>query len=113
MTRTFHPIALHLAGRACLVVGTGEALDNRARSLLDAGAQVHIVSTEARPALAGQPAVRFEHRDFKAEDLDGKWLALLVGRDAALAERVAPAAEARQVFFCAIDLPEYSSFSHM
>lgn len=116
MTRTIHPIALHLESRACLLVGTGEELEGRAQTLLAAGAQLQIVSTDPHAnllALANHPNLTTLQREFVDSDLDGKWLAVLVGGDPILSARVAQAAEARQIFFCAVDLPKFSSFSHM
>jgi siroheme synthase-like protein len=97
-------------------VGFGEELELRARSLMAMGAELLIVATEANEVVRGfaqHANVKLELREFTETDLDGKWLALLVGRDANVAARIAHAAEERRVFFCAIDLPEHSSFSHM
>lgn len=41
------------------------------------------------------------------------WLAVFTDQDRALAERIAALAEARRVFFCAVDQPEFGSFSHL
>jgi siroheme synthase-like protein len=90
------PVALKLDGRACLVVGTGEEARARAAALELAGAKV--VSIERR---------------FVPEDLDGIWLAVLTDRDAELALFIAREAEARHVFFCAVDQPEVGSYSHV
>lgn len=90
------PVALKLDGRACLVVGTGEEARARAAALESAGAKV----------------VTLERR-FVPEDLDGIWLAVLTERDAELAALIAREAEARRVFFCAVDQPEVGSYSHL
>ena len=94
MTPAF-PIALKLVAKRCLVVGKNEEARARAAALEAAGAVVTVVE------------------QFSAQDLDGAWLAVLTERDPALAERVAREAEVRRVFFCAVDQPEFGSYSHV
>jgi precorrin-2 dehydrogenase / sirohydrochlorin ferrochelatase len=89
------PVALKLEGRRCLVVGTGEEAQSRARSLADAGAVVVTVS------------------GFSPSDLDGVWLAVLADRDVALAERLDRECAARRIFFAAVDEPRFGSYSHL
>lgn len=116
MTAGVFPVALALEGRAVLVVGTGAELFGRVKALLDAGAAVTAVSADPGAdveALAGSGVVTLRRRAFTEADLDGTWLAVLADRDAATAARIAPAAEARRVFFCAVDEPTHSSFWHM
>jgi siroheme synthase-like protein len=90
------PVSLKLAGKRCLVVGTGEEAKARALSLEAAGA-----------------AVLGVERDFSPEHLEGIWLAVLTDRDGELAARMARAADERRVFFCAVDQPEFGSYSHL
>ena len=95
MKSSLFPVALQLSGLPCLVIGGGEEAAARARSLGEAGAVVRVV------------------HEFVEGDLDGIWLAVLTDMDAALAERVFRAASARRVFFCAVDQPDFCSFSHV
>ncbi len=116
MTTAVFPVALALDGRAVLVVGTGAELGGRVAALRDAGARVTVVCTApdaALEALASDGALALVRRGFTDADLDDNWLAVLTDRDAALAARIARAAEARRVFFCAVDEPAHSSFWHM
>lgn len=113
---TSYPIALHLEGKACLVVGSNEEAAERARSLSDAGAKLEIISE--RPglgltALINARSLVHHQRAFQAADLDGKWLAVLTDRDLELGRVMAAAAEARHVLFCATDQPQNNSYSHM
>jgi precorrin-2 dehydrogenase/sirohydrochlorin ferrochelatase len=89
------PAGLRLTGLPCLVIGAGADAAARARSLGEAGAVVRVVQA------------------FTDADLDGIWLAVLTDRDAALAERVFQAANTRRIFFCAVDQPEFCTFSHL
>jgi siroheme synthase-like protein len=77
------------------VIGGGEDAGTRARSLGEAGARVRVV------------------QEFVEADLDGIWLAVLTDTDAALAERAFRAANERRVFFCAVDQPDFCTFSHV
>jgi siroheme synthase-like protein len=110
-----YPISLSLAGRRCLVVGGGAEAVLRASNLLDAGAQVLVVAEETVPGLSELPAerLRFEERAYRESDLDQVWLVVQATMDAALAARISRDCEARRIFFCAIDQPEHSGYSHL
>jgi siroheme synthase-like protein len=110
------PIGAKLEGRPCLVVGTGEGAERRAEALVAAGARVRVVSerpTEVLERLAANGTVALAQRPFDDTDLDGVWLAVYSDMEVPVAERIAAAAEARRVFFCAVDLPEQSSYVHL
>jgi siroheme synthase-like protein len=116
MTEPVFPIALLLKGRACLVVGSGPEVTGRTRALLDAHARPTVVSStanEAIRALADAGSITLHERDFVDEDLNGKWLAVLVDENPALAARMASLAEVQRVFFCAVDQPQHNSYAHM
>lgn len=115
MTFSF-PVALKLDGRLCLVVGDGAEARARLEALAAAGARLHLVSqcpsrelTERARELGGLVS----EREYRASDLDGAWLAVLCEQNAELAARIGADAEARRVFFCGIDQPAYSSYSHV
>lgn len=116
MTNELLPLALHLKGKACLVVGSGAEALQRARRLARGGARVSVVSTapsaELR-ALAAEGALELRERAPRDADLDGAWFAVLTDRDEALARRLGRAAEARRVWFCSVDQPEHGSASHL
>lgn len=115
MTLSF-PVALKLEARSCLVVGNGDEASKRLEALAGAGARVSLVSPSPSPELearAQELGVELLHRDYQAADLEGIWLAVCCEPDVALASRMGADADARQVFFCAIDQPAPSSFSHV
>jgi precorrin-2 dehydrogenase / sirohydrochlorin ferrochelatase len=108
--------ALKLRGLKCLVVGEGAELTRRVRTLLDTDAKLNVLSKSPEPelqALADSGKIHLEQRDFSAADLDDVWFALLTTRDAALGRAIGDAARVRRVFFCAVDEPSVSTFSHM
>ena len=110
------PVALHLEGKACLVVGSQLEARDRARSLGDVGARVALIAENPcreLEELAAARALPLVRRAFATTDLDGVWLALLVDRDFELGARMAALCNARRILFCAIDQPQDNSFSHM
>ena len=116
MTTPVFPIALLLEGRACLVVGSSAEVTSRTRALLDARARVVVVSSAPNDEIrthARSGHVELHERDFEDTDLEGKWLAVLVDENRALAARMSAIAEAAHVFFCAVDQPEHNSYAHM
>ena len=115
MTFSF-PVALKLAGRRCLIVGDGEEAVQRLEALAAAGAELALISASPTPDLrlrAGALGAALSQREYRASDLDGVWLAVLCDRNAELAQRMGADTEARQVFFCAVDQPAPSSYSHV
>jgi siroheme synthase-like protein len=110
-----YPLNLLLDDRKCVVVGGGAEAALRAGNLLEAGARVLVVGEEATPGLdaLASPRLRVERRPFADSDLDEAWLVVQATQDIALARRVGQACEARRIFFCAVDQPETSSYSHL
>jgi siroheme synthase-like protein len=110
------PIAIKLGGRRCLVVGNGEEAERRAKAFVAAGAAVSVVSTlptAETERLADEHALLLFRRAFEESDLTGVWLAVYTDPDAGQAQRIGELASAERVFFCAIDQPAGSSYSHM
>src|SRR5271154_4099437 len=83
---TVLPVALLLTGRRCLVVGGGPAAAQKVRTLLDAGALVHVVAPRVTPELAqwvvAAPALSWSDRVFVPSDLDGVHLVVTATRRA-------------------------------
>lgn len=115
MARLF-PLALDLKDRRCLVIGGGAEALRRSLALLEAGATLEIVATapsDELRAFAQANALRLHEREPTGADLDGRWLAVFCERDPRLAAALGAEANARRVFFCAVDDPRASSFAHM
>ncbi|MFC5943982.1 uroporphyrinogen-III C-methyltransferase [Micromonospora harpali] len=96
-----YPLGLRLAGRRVVVVGGGAVATRRVPALLDAGADVLLVSPELTPALrahvdAGR--LHWEPRRFAPDDLDGAWLVQAAVADAVAAAAVSAAAAERRIF---------------
>jgi len=88
------PVALEVAGRRCVVFGSGAMARARAEALLDAGARVTVI---ARP-----------HED---GDLAGAFLAVAATGDAAETARIFAEAEREGVLLNAVDDPARCHFA--
>jgi uroporphyrin-III C-methyltransferase/precorrin-2 dehydrogenase/sirohydrochlorin ferrochelatase len=98
---SLYPLGLRLDGRRVLVVGGGTVATRRVPALLDAGADLLVVSPSLTPALralvdAGR--LRWVERRFEPSDLDGAWLVQAAIDDPAAATAVSEAAEQRRIF---------------
>jgi uroporphyrin-III C-methyltransferase/precorrin-2 dehydrogenase/sirohydrochlorin ferrochelatase len=96
-----YPLGLILAGRRVLVVGGGTVATRRVPALLDAGAQVVLISPELTPALrslADGDRLMWTQRRFEPSDVDGSWLVHVAVDDPDAAAGVSAACEARRVF---------------
>lgn len=113
---TSFPLALHLDDKPCLVVGSDLEARDRALALCEAGARVEVVSATPCPELVEFTALRsvpLAQRAFVPDDLNDKWLAVLVDRDFELGARLAALCDERRILFCAVDQPQKNSFSHL
>jgi siroheme synthase-like protein len=88
------PVSLEVAGRRCVVFGSGPIAQARAEALLDAGAAVTVI---ARPPEDG--------------DLTGAFLAVAATGDAAEAARIFAEAEREGVLLNAVDDPAHCHFA--
>jgi len=88
------PVSLEVAGRCCVVFGSGPVARARATALLDAGAAVTLI---ARP--------------YEDGDLDGVFVAVAATGDAAETARIFAEAEREGVLLNAVDDPEHCHFA--
>jgi precorrin-2 dehydrogenase/sirohydrochlorin ferrochelatase len=91
--KEYYTACLDLTGRRCLVVGGGSLAAQKARSLLDCGADLTWLD-----------------RPYEPPDLDGCFLVVAATDDPALQRRVYADAEKRAVFCNVPDVPELCSF---
>ncbi len=96
-----YPLGLRVEGRRVLVVGGGTVAQRRVPALIDAGADVLLVSPHVTPALDGLAAagrLTWEARRYEESDLDGAWLAIATTSDPAANAAIAEAAEQRRIW---------------
>jgi precorrin-2 dehydrogenase/sirohydrochlorin ferrochelatase len=104
---------LKLAGKACLVVGAGNVGEPKIGGLVDTGASIHVVATEARTQVhewADAGKIRLELRAFSANDLDGKFLAVVATASSSLNELIYREAQDRGVLCNVVDVPPLCDF---
>lgn len=110
------PLALKLEGKKCVVVGQNASAGERALNLSASGAVVELVApapSEELRELAEKHGFTLHQRPYSRADLAGAWLVVLTDPDDALAAQIASDAERLQLFFCAVDRPSSSTFSHV
>jgi len=107
------PMFVKLEGRQCLVVGAGKVGELKIAGLLETGARIRAVAPEAAAAVrewARAGKIELELRAFKADDLDGAFLAVVATSSRTLNERVYREAQARGVLCNVVDVPDLCDF---
>jgi uroporphyrin-III C-methyltransferase/precorrin-2 dehydrogenase/sirohydrochlorin ferrochelatase len=94
-------LGLRLGGRLVVVVGGGGVASRRVPALLDAGAEVRLVSPKVAASLEDLAAVgriRWEARGYQPGDCAGAWLVCACTDDPSVNAAVAAAAEAQRTW---------------
>src|SRR6266581_6402344 len=94
-------LGLRLGGRRVVVVGGGGVASRRVPALLDAGAEVLLVSPKVAASLEGLAAagrIRWEARGYRPGDCAGAWLVCACTDDPSVNAAVAAAAEAQRTW---------------
>src|ERR1041384_3991206 len=94
-------LGLRLAGRRALVVGGGHVAQRRVPALIEAGAEVTVVSPSVTPALDDLIAsgrITWHARRYEVGDCDGAWLVQACTDDRAANTAVAAEAEAKHIW---------------
>lgn len=109
----YYPVFLDLKGRPVVVVGGGEVALRKVEGLLEAGAQVTVVSPELHPELArlaAQGQVRHLRRGYRPGDLEGYVIAFVATDDPSVNSQVAAEGRQRRVWVNAVDDPANCDF---
>ena len=106
----YYPILLDLKGKRCLVVGGGEVAARKARSLVEAGADVVVVAPEVHPRLKADPRVERRERAWRDTDLHGVFLVVVATDDAVTNRAVARDAQDLGCLVNVVDCPALSNF---
>ncbi|MBK8575293.1 MAG: bifunctional precorrin-2 dehydrogenase/sirohydrochlorin ferrochelatase [Elusimicrobia bacterium] len=107
----FYPAFLNLSGKECLVVGGGRLALHKTEDLLEAGAQVTVVSPRLAPGFRRLKKVRLLQRVFRAGDLiSGPWLVIAATDDESLHARIARLCRARRIWVNVVDRPRLCDF---
>jgi siroheme synthase-like protein len=109
----YYPVFLDIAGKPVVVVGGGEVALRKAEGLLDAGAEVTVVSPALHPdlqALVSQGRVRHVAREYARGDLEGYFLAFVGTDDRSVNAAVSREGRQRRVWVNAVDDPPNCDF---
>ncbi|QNG37345.1 uroporphyrinogen-III C-methyltransferase [Geodermatophilaceae bacterium NBWT11] len=107
-----YPVGLRLTGRRVVVVGGGQVAHRRVAGLLEAHADVVLVSPEVTPALEAlvQPgSLTWQARPYADGDLDGAWYAVAATDDPEVNAAVTAEADRMRVFCARADDRSQSS----
>ena len=107
------PMFMKLEGKQCLVVGAGNVGEPKIAGLLDTGARIRVLALEASASVrewARAGEIELELRHFKADDLDGAFLAVVATSSRTLNERVYAEAQKRRVLCNVVDVPDLCDF---
>ena len=110
---TYYPMMVDLAGRRCLVVGGGRVAERKVALLLEAGADVAVVSPVVTPRiadLAARGAIRLARRTVRSADLDRAFLAFAATDDAEVNQGVAREVRSAGGLVNVADAPEACDF---
>ncbi len=102
MTENAYLVGLRLAGKKVVVVGGGTVAQRRVPVLISHGAQVHVVSLVATPAVEAlaeqKPGITLDLRAYRDGDLDGAWYAIAATDNPSVNAAVVAEAERRHIF---------------
>jgi siroheme synthase-like protein len=106
---SYYMVCLDLCGKQCLVVGGGRVALEKAKGLLDAGAEVSVVAPEVDDELAALP-VRVARRPFRRSDVVRRFLVIAATSDRLVNTAVSQAAADRGIPCNVADDPGLCSF---
>ncbi|MCI4676384.1 uroporphyrinogen-III C-methyltransferase [Candidatus Mycolicibacterium alkanivorans] len=102
MTENAYLVGLRLAGKKVVVVGGGTVAQRRVPTLIGTGADVHVITRAATPAVEAlseqDPGITLQLRDYRDGDLDGAWYAIAATDDPAVNAAIVEEAERRRIF---------------
>ena len=104
MTDNAYLVGLRLAGKKVVVIGGGSVAQRRLPLLVASGADVHVITRTATPAVEGTGGITLALRDYRDGDLDGAWYAIAATDDPEVNAAVVAEAEARRIFCVRADV---------
>jgi len=107
------PIFLNLKGRRCVVIGGGEVAERKVLMLLEAGAQVRVVSPHLGPGLRQLKeanVMEYRARPWEPGDLKGFAIAFAATDDSGVHRAIAAEARSLGVLLNVADEPELCDF---
>ncbi len=107
---SYYPIAIDLTGKKCLVVGGGNVAFRKARSLVDAGAFVTVISPRIENSFLSLPNTTVLNREYKKGDIVGYLLVFAATDNEASNKEIFNEAQSNGILVNVVDKPEICSF---
>lgn len=104
MTESPYLVGLRLTGKKVVVVGGGTVAQRRLPLLVASGADVHVITRTATPAVEAMPRITLSLRDYREGDLDGAWYAIAATDDPEVNAAVVAEADRRRIFCVRADV---------
>ncbi|GBE66548.1 uroporphyrinogen-III C-methyltransferase [Mycobacterium sp. MFM001] len=104
MTENAYLAGLRLAGKKVVVVGGGTVAQRRLPLLVASGADVHVITRSATPAVEAMSRIQLSLREYRDGDLDGAWYAIAATDDAHVNAAVVAEADRRRIFCVRADI---------
>jgi uroporphyrin-III C-methyltransferase / precorrin-2 dehydrogenase / sirohydrochlorin ferrochelatase len=104
VTENAYLAGLRLTGRKVVVVGGGTVAQRRLPLLIANGADVHVITRSATPAVEGMSGITLTLREFREGDLDGAWYAIAATDDPDVNAAVVAEAERLRIFCVRADV---------
>ena len=108
MTENAYLVGLRLTGKKVVVVGGGTVAQRRLPLLVASGADVHVITTSATPAVEAlcrqEVGITMTIREFRDGDLAGAWYVIAATDDPDVNAAVVAEAESRHVFCVRADV---------
>ena len=109
MTDNAYLVGLRLTGKKVVVVGGGTVAQRRLPLLIANGADVHVITRSATPAVEGISGITLTLREFRDGDLDGAWYAIAATNDPDVNAAVVAEAERKHIFCVRADVAREGS----
>ncbi|MES0349492.1 MAG: bifunctional precorrin-2 dehydrogenase/sirohydrochlorin ferrochelatase [Desulfobacteria bacterium] len=109
----YYPINLDVQNRECLVVGGGGVGERKVKTLLECGALVTVVTTdatEALQALASERSISLKTREYEPSDMEGKFLVIGATDNEEVNEKISKDAAERELLCNIADRPAACNF---
>jgi precorrin-2 dehydrogenase len=110
---SFFPIYLEMTGRRCLVIGGGAVAERKIANLVEAGAEVTVISPDVSENVAHwskNNSIQLKTKCYQSGDLDGYELAFVATDDDRVNASVYQEGKSRGVWVNAADDPAHCDF---
>ncbi|MFB1298696.1 uroporphyrinogen-III C-methyltransferase [Mycobacterium sp. pW049] len=97
-------VGLRLEGKRVVVVGGGTVAQRRLPLLVASGADVHVITKAATPAVEAIDGITLTLREFRDGDLEGAWYVIAATDDPDVNAAIVAEAESRRIFCVRADV---------